>query len=114
MTRGLLPTAAWVALGGWGALLAARPAETVRAVCGDVPVPPTAVVRVLGARQLLQSAALLAMPSRRLVFGAAAVDALHAASMLAAALTWPRYAKPALASAATATGSAVLTASLGT
>jgi hypothetical protein len=38
------------------------------------------------------------------------VDGLHAASMVAAALTWPRYRRPALTSAAVATASAVVTA----
>jgi phosphoheptose isomerase len=41
--------------------------------------------------------------------GAAAVDALHAASMLTAAVAWPRYRRPALTSAALAAGSAVVT-----
>jgi hypothetical protein len=105
MTR----TLAWAALAGWGALLAARPAATVRAVCGDGPVPPTAVVRVLGARQVLQSLALLTHRSTGVRNGAAAVDALHAASMLTAAVAWPRYRRPALTSAALAAGSAVVT-----
>ena len=109
MTRRALGTAAWVALAGWGTALAVRPATTVRAVCGGTPVPPPAVVRVLGVRQVLQSAVLLLRPSRPLATAAAMVDGLHAASMVAAALAWPRYRRPALTSAAVAAGAAVVT-----
>jgi hypothetical protein len=103
-------TATWTALAGWGAALATRPTATVRAVCGDGPVPPPALVRVLGGRQVLQSLLLLAAPSRPLARAAVAVESLHAASMGAAALAWPRYRRPALTSAAVATASAVVTA----
>lgn len=111
--RSTLRTATWVALAGWGAALATRPTETVRAVCGDGPVPPPALVRVLGGRQVLQSLLLLAAPSRPLVRAAVAVDVVHAASMVAAALIWPRYRRPALTSAGVATASAVVTATAG-
>ena len=100
---------AWAALAGWGAALALRPAATARAVCGAVPAPPTAVTRVLGARQVLQSLVLLRRPSRPLTTAAAVVDGLHAASMLAATVVWPRYRRPALTSAAVAAGSAAVT-----
>jgi|1186.fasta_scaffold873486_1 hypothetical protein len=103
--------AAWVALAGWGAALALAPAATVRAVCGDAPVPPSPVVWVLGARQVAQSLALLTAPSRPLVLGAAAVDAVHAASMLAASAVWPQYRRAALTSAGVAVGSALVTVS---
>jgi hypothetical protein len=108
VSRRPLATATWLALAGWGAALAARPAATARAVSGG-PVPPPAVIRVLGARQLVQSAVLLLRPSRPLTVGAAVVDGLHAATMVAAALIWPRYRRPALTSAAVATASAVVT-----
>jgi hypothetical protein len=110
--RHTLGTATWGALAGWGAALAIRPAATVRAVGGG-PVPPPALVRVLGGRQVLQSLLLLSAPSRPLVRAAVAVDAVHAASMVAAALAWPRYRRPALTSAGVATASAVVTATAG-
>jgi hypothetical protein len=94
-------------LGGLGAALLVRPRETVPALCGDAPVPPTALVRVLGARQLAQELVVLAVPSRTVRLVAAATDALHAASMVAAALVWPRFRRPALTSAAIAAGSSV-------
>jgi hypothetical protein len=113
VSRRVLGTAAWLALAGWGAALTTRPRATVQALCGDAPVPPPAVVRVLGARQLLQSLVLLAAPSRGVTTGAAAVDGLHAASMLAAAAARPRFRRPALTSAAVATVSALITAAAG-
>ena len=58
---------------------------------------------------ILQSTVLLLRPSRPLAVGAAVVDGLHAATMVVAALAWPRYRRPALTSAAVATGSAVAT-----
>jgi hypothetical protein len=110
--RHALGTATWGVLAGWGAALAIRPAAAVRAVGGG-PVPPPALVRVLGGRQVLQSLLLLAAPSRPLVRAAVTVDAVHAASMVAAALIWPRYRRPALTSAGVATASAVVTATAG-
>lgn len=97
----------FVVLGGLGAALLARPREVVRAVCGDAPMPPTGLVQVLGARQLVQEIVVLAAPSRTVRFVAATTDALHAASMAAAAVLWPRYRRPALTSGAIAAGSAV-------
>jgi hypothetical protein len=64
---------------------------------------------VLGARQVVQSLVLLRRPSRSLTTAAAVVDGLLSASMVAAALAWPRYRRPALTSAAIATGSAAVT-----
>jgi hypothetical protein len=107
MTR--LASATWVGLAGWGAALALAPAATARAVTGGAPVPPPAVVRVLGARQVVQSLVLLSAPARPIVLAASAVDALHAASMVAAAARWPRYRRAALISAGVATASALVT-----
>jgi len=97
----------FVVLGGFGAALLARPREVVRAVCGDAPMPPTGLVQVLGARQLVQEIVVLAVPSRGVRLAAAVTDALHAASMGAAAVLWPGYRRPALTSGAIAAGSAV-------
>lgn len=90
-----------------GALTLVRPGPVARLVSGTGPTPETAVVRMLGGRQLLQGAAVLIRPAPALVIGALAVDALHATSMVAAALNWPGYRRPALTSAAVATVSAV-------
>ena len=65
------------------------------------------MVRLLGGRQLLQGAAVLIRPAPALVIGAVAVDVLHAASMVAAAVIWPGYRRAALTSAAVAGTSAV-------
>jgi len=63
--------------------------------------------RLLGARQLLEAVALGPHPSARMLRTGAAVDALHAASMLPLALLRPGLRGPALASGATAAGLAV-------
>src|SRR5204862_427170 len=85
------------ALGGLGVALAARPRDVVATSCG-APVPPAWLVRVLGVRQLAQELLILAAPTRSVLLGAATTDALHAASMGAAALIWPKYRRPALTS----------------
>jgi uncharacterized protein YjeT (DUF2065 family) len=98
----------------WGAATAAvgaatllRPRTAARLVSGGGSVPDTALVRVLGGRQLVQGTVVVLRPVPILVIGAVAVDAVHAASMLAAALAWPGYRNAALASATAAGASAV-------
>ena len=105
-----------VAARGWGAGTAVlgaamliRPKAVAGLVSSGASSPNPVIVQVLGARQLLQGAAVLARTGRRwLLAGGAVVDALHAASMLGAAQWWPRYRQPALTSAAVAAGSAVV------
>lgn len=97
----------WVALAAWGVALLAVPRWVAQFVGG--PRPPTAVVRVLGARRLLQSLVLLRWPTPGVASTAAVVDGLHAASMLAAARVWPRYRRAELASAVLAGCSATVT-----
>ena len=104
MSRPAAP--ALVVLGAWGAGLLTAPGRLAGLVGG--PPPPAAIVRVLGARRLVQELALLRWPSPGVAVAAAAVDGLHAASMLAAAGLWPRYRRAALTSAGVAAGSAVL------
>ena len=99
--------ALWLALAGWGCALLAAPRRVGRLIGGE-SAPPT-VVRVLGARRLLQQVVLLARPSPGIAFAAAAVDSLHAASMLGAVRLWPRYRRAGLTSAAVATASATIT-----
>ncbi|HEY3529306.1 MAG TPA: hypothetical protein VGK78_09155 [Nocardioides sp.] len=68
-----------------------------------------AIVRVLGARLVAQSVADLALGPRTRGFDAA-VDLIHAASMVPVAAHWPAHRRTAVASAAIATGTAVLDA----
>ena len=94
------------ALAAWGVALFAVPVRVLRLVGG--PQPPVGVVRVLGARRIVQELVLIRWPSPAVARAAAVVDGLHAASMLAAARLWPRYRRAALTSAGVAAGSAVL------
>lgn len=95
---------------GWGAGTAVLGAAMLigpRAVAGVVSsgasAPSATLVRVLGARQLVEGVAVAVFPARRLVVTAAAVvDVVHATTMVAASRWWPRYRRPALASAAIA------------
>jgi len=96
------------ALIGWGAALLVRP-DAVAAAVGGRPTPPSWLVRVLGARQVVQQVVVLARPTSAVVNTASAVDLTHAASMLAALVLAPRYRRAELVSAAVATASAVLT-----
>jgi hypothetical protein len=57
------------------------------------------VVRVLGARQVLQAGLALAFPDEPLLGLGIGVDALHALSMLPVAVTVPRWRRAALVSA---------------
>lgn len=69
--------------------------------------PPAGwLVRLLGARMLAQSAVELVRTTRTVVRLGAAVDAMHAASMLAVAVRRPGYRHAALTSAAIAGTSA--------
>ena len=94
----------------WGLALAAVPARTAALVCAGRPQPRAWIVRVLGVRLLVQSAWVLLSPSRFRVRGAAAVEAVHAASMAGAATLWPRYRWAATVSGTTAAASAVVDA----
>jgi hypothetical protein len=95
------------ATAGTGAVTLLRPHAVARLVSGSGSVPDVAVVRILGGRQLLQGTVVLIRPALPLVTGALAVDILHTASMVAAAVIWPGYRRAALASAAVAGTSAV-------
>jgi hypothetical protein len=106
---GPLTGAAGVAARSWaagtaaaGAVALLRAQQVARLVSGRGAAPGPAVVRILGARQLLQGTAILVRPTPLLLFVGATVDVLHAASMVAAAVIWSRYRRPALTSAAVA------------
>ncbi|MGY1806600.1 hypothetical protein ACI8AF_04450 [Blastococcus sp. SYSU D00669] len=92
-------TRALAAVGGaWGASLLVRPGTVVDAVAPEFPAARRWVVRALGARLVLQHAAVLAAPTRGTVRAAAVVEAVHAASMLAFVRS-PRYGRAAALSA---------------
>jgi hypothetical protein len=65
-----------------GAALLARPQRIVDRLCPELPRDRVWLVRVLGARLLLQHGVVLLEPHRVLVRAGSAVDLLHAASMV--------------------------------
>jgi hypothetical protein len=95
-----------------GTLLLARPDTVTALIAADEPQPPAWLVRVLGGRLLTQGLLEYARPHPFVVLAGAAVDSVHAASMIGAAMVWPAYRRTATASAAEATLSAVLGATL--
>lgn len=84
------------------------PDQVARLVSGSGAAPHSTVVRILGGRQLLQGSVVSLRPAPVLMLGGIAVDVLHAASMIGAALRWSRYRRAALASAAVASTSAAV------
>ena len=100
--------AASAALGGIGLGMLVAPAWIVTHLAPGRRAPRSWLVRVLGARTVVQSAVLLATPTRQALQVGAAVDALHAASMVPAALIWPSYRQAATVSGAIASVSVAL------
>lgn len=97
-----------VVLGVANLFLVARPDDVAAALARGQELPPSWLVRVLGSRVVCQQLAVSARPTRGPVLAGAAVDTLHAASMVAAARIWPRHRRVAAASAAVAATSAAL------
>jgi hypothetical protein len=91
-----------------GVVLLARPERVARGVASSVP-PGRGWVRLLGARYVAQGAVQASMPKAEVLELSVVVDALHAASMLGMAAIRAEYRRPALLSAAVATGSAAVT-----
>jgi hypothetical protein len=91
-----------------GAVLLGRPEAVADAAAGSVP-PGPGWVRLLGARYLVQGPVQTLMPSPQVLQLSVVVDGLHAASMVGLALLRADYRRPALISAAVATGSAAVT-----
>ena len=91
--------AANASLGAYTAFDAERVA---RRAAGPDAVPDPRIVRVLGIRQLVQGLVTVAAPTRQVVLGGAAVDCLHAASMLPVPAVLPAFGRPARLSAASA------------
>ena len=96
----------------WGAVLVVRPRQVAAALAPEYPADKDWVVRVLGARQVVQHAVLLAAHDRPVTYAGVAVDALHALSMLPVTRS-ATYGRAARISGGTAAASAVLTAALG-
>jgi len=92
-------------LGLGGVAMVAAPRWVVAHLAPGPGAPKNWLVRVLGARTVVQSALLLAAPTRPAVQAGAAVDALHAASMLPAWLIWPRHRQAAAVSGGIAVAS---------
>ena len=87
---------------GLGGLALARPDVVLDVVRSTDDRRARAVVRFLGARYVAQGAAGLVVDRSWVVPVDAAVDALHALSMVGAAALWPAHRRAALASAASA------------
>ncbi len=81
-----------------GAAMLAAPDRVLRAVHGSPGTGAEAVVRVLGARQVVQALTLAARPSRPLRALGAVVDSLHALSMVGLAAVDEDQRGPASAS----------------
>lgn len=92
-----------------GIVLVTKP-EAVASAVADVRVPDAAVIRLLGGRYILQGTAQLARPGAAVLGTSVIVDGLHAASMFGLAAYRADYRRPALLSAAAATGAATVTA----
>lgn len=90
-----------------GVVLLTRPQQVLDAVDPAFPRARRWVVRALGARMLVQHGAALARPEPGVLTAGAAVDALHAASLVPF-LGSARYGRAARISAAVALASAVL------
>jgi hypothetical protein len=94
----------------WGFALLAAPAPAVLAASGPGPMPREPVVRVLGARRILQHVLVAGTSSPAIAWASVATDVLHSASMVAATRIWPQYRRAELTSAGIAAGAAVVTA----
>jgi hypothetical protein len=84
-----------------GIVLVARPQQVVDRLCPALPRTRLWLVRLLGARLLVQHGAVLAFPSARVVRVASGIDLAHAASMLPFVAS-PRYGRAARISGALA------------
>lgn len=81
----------------WGGLLVTVPGPLFGVVTGrPADRADRRLLRVLGARHIVQGAVAAAHPTRTMLALGGAVDALHAASCGAAALLLPEWRRPAL------------------
>jgi len=85
----------------WGGALLIAPRPALRLLgAGDVPVSGLVVVRVLGARQVLQAVITRARPARPVLIAGGVTDTLHFLSDVLLAAVQPRWRRPALTDAA--------------
>ncbi len=104
LTRALGVLVAGVGLGTF--VTAPRAAAAAAGNLG--PTPDPRIVRVLGARQVVQGAVTFGRPEASTVGVGAAADIAHALSMIALGFAVPRYRRPALISALLAGATAAL------
>jgi hypothetical protein len=95
-----------------GTVLLIRPRQVVGRVAADGTEPWLAVVRVLGGRLVVQQVLVLVRPTLRRVLAWAAVDAVHALSMVPVAAVWPAHRRLAAVSGAVGAASALLALAL--
>jgi hypothetical protein len=112
MTRALLARSMAVVGVGAGLALLARPRQVAAAVSPEYPPSRLWVARLLGARLLVQHAAVLAAPRPAVLRAAAAVDLVHAASMVPL-LRSARYGRAARVTGGGAAGTALAAVLLG-
>lgn len=98
--RAVVPTCLVQAL--WGGVLLLRPRTALRLLGQPPSEAAVLVVRVLGARQVVQAGGTLAVPARGVVTGGALVDLAHASTAVAYAASDPRRRRPGATSAALA------------
>jgi hypothetical protein len=94
-----------VARAGWACVLLLVPGRVLR-IGGRPPIPEAAiaVARVLGARQLAQSAVTAVAPTGSVAGLGALLDALHAGTNIGIAVLSPRWRRTALTDALIAAG----------
>lgn len=93
---------------GWGTTLLLAPDSVLRAVgAGRSDARTRCVAQALGVRELIQAMLAVRYRSRSSSLGGAAVDATHAATMLALATRRPASRRPAAASALVAAAFAI-------
>jgi hypothetical protein len=83
----------------WGATLVSAPRLVLRLLGGRETRLAEVVLRVLGARQVLQAAVTAVCPSRVVLIGGVGADGLHALSALGLAVVEPSQARVGLADA---------------
>jgi hypothetical protein len=77
LLRGLAATGV-----AWGGLLLVRPRLVAKVLAPEFPADRDWIARVLGARLVVQDTALFLAPTRSAAVAGAAVDGVHALSML--------------------------------
>jgi hypothetical protein len=97
--------AGWILSGG---LLFACPIKIAQFCAGRGAVSPSAIVRALGARLVVQGACTLRQPTSAVLRTAATLDGAHALSMLILVRTRPQYRRNAAVSGIMSTLSAVV------